>query len=63
MKIAYRILVGKPVGKRRLGKPRRKLDNIKINLNEIVYDGVDWINLAQRWGKWRFLLNTIMNIH
>jgi hypothetical protein len=45
---AYRILVGKPVGKRSLGRPRcRWIDNIKIGLLEVGWDGVDWINLAQ----------------
>jgi hypothetical protein len=42
---AYRILVGKPEGKRPLGRPRRRwLDNIKIDLREIAWDGTDWIN-------------------
>jgi hypothetical protein len=45
---AYRILVGKPEGKRPLGRPRRRwVDNIKIYLREIRWDGMDWINLAQ----------------
>jgi hypothetical protein len=45
---AYRILVGKPEGKRSLGRPRRGLvDNIKIYLREIGWDGMDWIDLAQ----------------
>jgi hypothetical protein len=45
---AYRILVGKPEGKRRLGRPRRKwVDNIKMDLREIGWGGVDWIELAQ----------------
>jgi hypothetical protein len=44
----YRILMGKPEGKRRLGRPRRRsVDNIKMNLREIGWDGVDWIELAQ----------------
>jgi hypothetical protein len=44
---AYRILVGKPEGKRPLGRPRRKsVDNIKIDIIEIGWDGVDWIVLA-----------------
>jgi hypothetical protein len=42
----YRILVGKPEGKRLLGRPRRRwVDNIKINLREIGWDGVEWIDL------------------
>jgi hypothetical protein len=45
---AYRILVGKPEGKRPLGRPRRRwADNIKLDLREIGWDGVDWIDLAQ----------------
>jgi hypothetical protein len=45
---AYRILVGKPKGKRPLGRPRRKwVDNIKMDLREIGWDGVDWIDVAQ----------------
>jgi hypothetical protein len=45
---AYRILVGKPEGKRPLKRPRRRwVDNIKLNLREIEWDGVDWIELAQ----------------
>jgi hypothetical protein len=45
---AYRILVGKPEGKRSLGRPRRRwVDNIKPGLSEIGWDGIDWIDLAQ----------------
>jgi hypothetical protein len=45
---AYRILVGKPEGKRPLGRPRRRwVDNIKMYLTEIEWDGVDWIKLAR----------------
>jgi hypothetical protein len=45
---AYRILVGKPEGKRPFGRPRRRwVDNIKVNLGEIGWDGVNWIELAQ----------------
>jgi hypothetical protein len=45
---AYRILVGKPEGKRPLGRPRRRwMDNIKMDLIEIGWDGVDWIGMAQ----------------
>jgi hypothetical protein len=45
---AYRILVGKPEGKRPLGRPRRRWDdNIKMNLREIGWGGMDWIDLAQ----------------
>jgi hypothetical protein len=45
---AYRILVGKPDGKRPRGRPRRRwMDNIKIDLREIGWDGMDWIDLAE----------------
>jgi hypothetical protein len=51
---AYRILVGKPEGKRPLGRPRRSLaDNIEIELREIGWDVMDWIDLAQNRDQWR----------
>jgi hypothetical protein len=57
---AYRILVGNPEGKRPLGRPRRRwVDNIKIDLREIGWDGMDWIDLAQDMDQWRALLNAI----
>jgi hypothetical protein len=60
---AYRILVGKPEGRRPLGRPRcRWVDNIKIDLREIVWDGVDWVDLAQDRDQWRALVNTVMNL-
>jgi hypothetical protein len=60
---AYRILVGKPEGKRPLGRPRRRwMNNIKMNLREIGWDGVDWIELAQDRDQWRTLVNTAMNL-
>jgi hypothetical protein len=53
-KNTYRILVGKPEGKRPLGRPRRKwVDNIKIDLRETGLDGVDWVDLAQNRDQWR----------
>jgi transposase len=58
---AYRILVEKSEGKRPLGRPRRRsVDNIKMDLREIGWDGMDWIDLAQGRGQWRALVNTIM---
>jgi hypothetical protein len=58
-----RVLVGKPEGKRPLGRPvRRWEDNIKINLREIGWGGVDWIHLAQDRDQWRVLVNTVMNL-
>jgi hypothetical protein len=60
---AYRILVGKPEGKRPLGGPRRRWDdNIKLDLREIGWGGMDWINLAQDRDQWRALVNTVMNL-
>jgi hypothetical protein len=57
------ILVGKPERKRPLGRPRRKwVDNIKIDLREIGWDGVDRIDLAQDRDQWRALVNTVMNL-
>jgi hypothetical protein len=60
---AYRILVGKPEGKRPLERPRRKwVDNIKMDLREIAWAGMDWIELAQDRDQWRDLVNTVMNL-
>jgi hypothetical protein len=60
---AYRILVGKPEGKRPLGRPRRRwVDNMKIDLREIGWVGMDWIDLAQDRDRWRALVNTVMNL-
>jgi hypothetical protein len=60
---AYRILVGKPERKRPLGRPRcRWVDNIKVDLREIRWDGMDWNDLAQDRNQWRALVNTVMNL-
>jgi hypothetical protein len=60
---AYRILVGKPEGKRQLRRPRRSwVDNIKMDLREIGWDSMDWIDLAQDRDQWRALVNTVMNL-
>jgi hypothetical protein len=59
----YRLLVGKPEGKRPLGRPRRRwIDNIKMDLLERGLGGVDWIGLAQDRYKWRVLANAVLNI-
>jgi hypothetical protein len=59
----YRILVGKLEGKRPLGRPRRRwLDNIEIDLKEIGWDGMDWIDLAQDMDQGRALVNTVINL-
>jgi hypothetical protein len=58
-----RILVGKPEGKRPLGRRRRRLmDNSKMYLRKIGWDGMDWIDLAEDRDKWRALVNTVMNL-
>jgi hypothetical protein len=55
--------VGKPEGKRPLGRPRRRwVNNIKIDLREVGLDGTDWIDLAQDRDQWRALVNTVMNL-
>jgi hypothetical protein len=60
---AYRLLMGKPEEKRPLGRPRRKwVDNIKMNLKEIGWDGMYWINLSQDADQWRADLKTGMNL-
>jgi hypothetical protein len=60
---ADRLLVGNPEGKRPLGRPRRRwVNNIKMDLREIGWDGNDWIDLAQDRDQWRALLNAVMNL-
>jgi hypothetical protein len=59
---AYRILVGKSEGKRPLGRPRyRWVDNIKMDLREVAWDCMDWIDLTQDRDQWKALVNTAMN--
>jgi hypothetical protein len=59
----HRVLVGKPEGKRQLGKPKlRWEDNIKTDLQEVGCGGMDRIDLAQDTDKWRALVNAIMNL-
>jgi hypothetical protein len=55
--------VGKPEEKRPPGRPRRRwVDNIKMNLREIEWDGMNWINLAENRDQWRALVNMVMNL-
>jgi hypothetical protein len=58
----YRVLVGRPKGKRPLGRPRRRWeDNIKLDLGEIRIDGANWIRMAQDRVQWQAFVNTVMN--
>jgi hypothetical protein len=58
----YRILVGKPEGKRPLGRSRRRwMDNIKMDLREVGWNGTDWIDLDQDRAQWRALVNTVIS--
>ena len=60
---AYRVLVGKPKGKRPLGRPRRRwVDYIRMDLQEVGYGYVDWIGLAQDRDRWRTLVSAVMNL-
>ena len=63
VKGAYRVLVGKPEGKRPLGRPRRRcVDNIMMDLQEVGCGYGDWIGLAQDRDGWRKLVNAVMNL-
>jgi hypothetical protein len=59
----YRLVVGKPEGKRPLGRPRRRwVDNIRIDLGEVRWRDVDWIGLAQDRNRWRAVVNSVLNL-
>ena len=60
---AYRVLVGKPEGKRPLGRPRRRwMGNIRMDLQEVGCGYVDWIGLAQDRDRWRTLASAVVNL-
>jgi hypothetical protein len=60
---AYRLLVGKPEGKRPLGRPKRSwVDNIRMDLGEVGWCDVDWICLAKDRNRWRALVNSVLNL-
>jgi hypothetical protein len=60
---AYRALVGKPEGRRPLGRSRRRWeDNIKMDLREVGWGGTDWIDLAKDRDRWRALVYTVINL-
>jgi hypothetical protein len=59
----YKVLMGKPEGKRPLGRPRRRReDNIKMDLQEERCESMDWIDLVQDRDRWRALMNVVMNL-
>jgi len=59
----YRVLAGKPEGKRPLGRPRRRwVDGIRMNLQEVECGYMDWIGLAQGRNRWRTLVSAVMNL-
>jgi hypothetical protein len=59
---AYRLLVRKPEGRRPLGRPRHRWLDIKMNLEEVGWDEVDWIGLSQDRDRWRGLVNSVLNL-
>jgi hypothetical protein len=59
----YRVLVGKPEGKRPLGRPSHRWeDDIKMDLQEVGCEGMDWIDVAQDRDRWWALVNVVMNL-
>jgi hypothetical protein len=58
---AYRVLVRKPEGKRPMGRPRRRCEDIKMDLQEVGWGWGDWMELAQNRDRWRTLVSAVMN--
>jgi predicted small integral membrane protein len=58
----YRLLMGKPERKRPLGRPRRRVDNIRMDLVEVGWRDVNWIGLAHDRDRWRALVNSVLNL-
>jgi hypothetical protein len=62
-RIVYRLLVGRPEGKRTLGRPRRRwVDNIRLAFGEMGRCGTDWIGLAHDRNRWRAVVNSVLNL-
>jgi hypothetical protein len=59
---AYRLLVGRPEGRRSLGRPRRRWLDIRKDLVEVGWGDVDWVGLTQDRDKWRALVNSVLNL-
>jgi hypothetical protein len=59
---AYRLLVGKPEGKRPIGRPRRRWVDIRMDLGEVGWGDVDWIGLAKDRNRWRSLVDSVLNL-
>jgi hypothetical protein len=59
---AYRNLVGEAEGKRPLGRPRHRWEDMRMGYREVGWGGMDWIDLAQDRDQWRSLVNTVMNL-